>query len=138
VLLDAQCAVLNERGLFAAHPDRMDERLFRRASDGAFVAGWLGRLGSRDGDVLLAEAGLADEFISLPACAFRPGVCAHCGADVASIEGAATTVCGGCGRCLEAERTFECRGCSAPVLRSEAEPATSCAYCGMRWEAVGG
>ena len=138
VLLDAQCAVLHERRLFAAHPDGMDERLHRRASDGAFVAGWLGRLGPRDGDALLAEAGLADEFISLPTCALRPCVCAHCGADVASMEGAASTVCGGCGRCLEAGSTFECRGCSAPVLRSEAEPATSCAYCGMRWEAVGG
>ena len=130
----AQADVVDREGIWGRHPGVMDRALFMRASDAAFVGGWLGRLKGRDADALVAKAGLSSELVPAPGVALEEVGCGRCKAVLVVAGDANHAVCTSCGAALEITHKTACRNCSAPLLRAPGASGLDCAFCGTHYD----
>ncbi len=120
--------LLDGRGLLAAHPDRLTPELHQRIATSVTVQSFLPFLDDADATRLLAETGLAAEYVPVPEVALEAHACGGCGATLEAAPGARRVVCDYCGRRVEVGRpAIACPNCAAEVAL--ADGANACPYC---------
>lgn len=120
--------LLDARGLLASHPDRLTPELHRRIATSVTVQSFLPFLDDADAERLLAETGLAADYVPVPDVALEAHACGGCGATLEVAPGARRVVCDYCGRRVDVGApAIECPSCAAHVAL--ADGATTCPYC---------
>jgi hypothetical protein len=119
---------LDARGLLARHPDRLTPELHARIGTSVMVQSFLPFLDDADAAKLLADTGLAAEYVPVPDVALEARACGGCGATLEVAPGAARVVCDFCGRRVEVGApAIACPTCDARV--SVAIGVSACPYC---------
>jgi hypothetical protein len=126
--------LLERVGVFAAHPDRLDPGLYLYLNASTFVRPWLALLGAADQTALLEAAGVACDYVAVPAIEFADLGCGQCGQRLPVPIGAVRCVCESCGFVLDlAGRAFHCAGCGARVGLPAGAREARCGHCGARF-----
>ena len=121
------------------HPDHPTAELMVSIAASAFVQGWLPYLDKAEQDRVIAELGLAGEYVPVEPVETEERHCGGCGQALDVVSGARRVVCEGCGRMNDMQRPeLSCTGCGSPLSVPYGKDRFSCPSCSaeMRLDGV--
>ena len=119
------------RPFAARHPDQPSEEMMLSISSSAFVQGWMPYLDQAEQQWVIAELGLAGEYIPLQPVETVQRHCGGCGSELAVVQGAKRVVCESCGRMNDMQRPeLQCTGCGGALSLPHGKDRFSCPSCG--------
>jgi hypothetical protein len=112
------------------HPDKVTIELAVAVINSTFAQYWLPFLDPPQQEWLIAELGLAGEYVPLTQVATQLRHCGGCGGSLEVVAGARRVVCEACGHINDVEHAeIGCPHCGAPVSMVVGAPRLSCPYC---------
>jgi DNA-directed RNA polymerase subunit RPC12/RpoP len=131
--------LLEAAGIPDQDPDHASAAVSHRISMSAMAQGWLTSLSPEAGEELLARTGLQGEYKRIEPVG--DGVirhCGKCGQEFASLPGAKTAICNGCGHQLDVGAAeWPCNGCGGLMTMPSGATETTCPYCKQLVSRVG-
>lgn len=122
--------VYAEAGVVDLHPDGVPAELQERLTWSVFAQGWVPMLAPADADRLLAETGLAGDYMDVPDIASEQRHCGGCGGELTVVPGARCVVCEGCGKRLDVGASeIPCGQCGGHITIPEHHPRINCPFC---------
>lgn len=123
-------SLLRPAGVVAMHPDQAPEDLQRRMTWSMFCQGWLPFLTTEDGEKLVAEVGLAGEYVTAQPPAGDVRHCGVCGDDLVTLPGSKVRLCENCGTRVDVgSPEIQCGNCAGPISFPEGASRVTCPYC---------
>lgn len=122
--------VYGEQGVLDMHPDGVPGDFQERLTWSVFAQGWVPMLAPADADGLLAETGLAGDYVEAPAVVTELRDCGGCGAELVMVPGARCVVCEGCGHRVDVGGAeVPCAQCGGKISMPEGKARVSCPFC---------
>ncbi len=120
------------------HPDEASAEIAAATINSTFTQYWLPFLDAGNRQWLIAEMGLAGEYVELSPVPLTERHCGSCGDAVHVPQGASRVVCEKCGHFNDVSAPeVQCPGCGGPTSVPSGATTFSCPYCQMDMRADG-
>ncbi len=117
-------------GISAMNPDNPPPGVALKMEYSCFCQTWLPHLSAADGERLLADFGLQDDYARIAPPPTETHPCGACGTKLHTVVGARAVVCHHCGRTIDVESpSVPCGNCGAPLHFPVGTTRLPCPHC---------